>query len=67
MERERIIDDLHGQIESLTRLHTLHGLHNTEGFRKRRESIQSIVGEYNVDIRRELRPETLLLYRRYFE
>lgn len=67
MERNKIIDDLNGQIEDLTRLHTVHGLHNTEGFRRHKEAVQRIIREHGVDVRLELKPEVRLLYRRYFD
>lgn len=67
MEREEIIRDLHGQIESLARLHIHHGLQQSEGFQRHRERIKRIIGENQVDVRRELDPMVGLLYRRYFD
>lgn len=67
MEREKIIRDLHGQIENLTMLHIRHGLYDSEGFRRHREAIRRTVQEHNIDVRRELKPEVQLLYRRYFD
>ena len=67
MEREKIIDELNGQIETLSRLHVRHGLHGTEGYNRHKESVAKAVKEYGIDVRRELKPEVQLLYRRYFE
>lgn len=65
MEREEIVRDLHGQIESLARLHILHGLHHSAGFAQHRERIMQTVSRHSIDTRRELDPMVLLLYRRY--
>lgn len=67
MERETIIEELNGRIEAMTRLHIRHGLHNSEGFRRQREAVLHAVREHNIDVRRELKPEVRLLYRRYFD
>ena len=67
MKREEAIRELHGQIESLARLHIRHGLYQSEGFQKRREAIRKLIREHNVDVRKELDPMVGLLYRRYFD
>ena len=66
MERERIIQGLNQEIESLTRLHIQHRLDNTEGFRQQKASIERYIAEDRIDLRRELDPLSLNLYRRYF-
>ena len=66
MERERILADLHGQIENLTRLHIQHHLEQTEHFQKHKASIEHFVLTNGIDVRSELDPVTQLLYRRYF-
>lgn len=66
MERERIIQGLNQEIESLARLHIQHRLDNTEGFRQQKASIERYIAEYRIDLRRELDPLSLNLYRRYF-
>ena len=67
MEREIIIRDLHGQIETLTRLHIQHGLHLTEHFRNRKDSISEFITKHDIDVRTELDPVSRNLYRRYFD
>ena len=67
MERERIIRDLHGQIETLTRLHIQYGLEKTEHFQSQKESISEYVSKHDIDVRSELDPVSRNLYRRYFD
>ena len=67
MDRELIIRNLHGQIEGLASLHIRHGMQHSEGFQRRRERIRQIISENGIDVRRELDPMIVLLYRRYFE
>ena len=67
MERQMIIDDLHGKIEHMTRLHTMHGLQNSVGFQRHKDEIIKTVKEYRIDVRNELEPEIQRLYRRYFD
>lgn len=66
MERERIIQGLSQEIESLTRLHIQHGLYHTAGFQQQKASIEHYIREHQIDLRRELDPLALNLYRRYF-
>ncbi len=67
MSRETIIQDLHGQIETLTRLHILHGLDKTEHFQSHKDNISEYVTKHSIDIRSELDPVSRNLYRRYFD
>ena len=67
MERKSIIQDLHGQIETLTRLHIQHGLHKTEHFQSRKDSISVFINKHDIDVRSELDPVSRNLYRRYFD
>lgn len=67
MERERIIQDLHGQIETLTRLHIQHGLDKTEHFQTHKDSISDFINKHGIDVRSELDPVSRNLYRRYFD
>jgi hypothetical protein len=67
MERQAVIRDLSDGIETLARLHILHGLHHTRGFAHHKNSIQRLIQQHEVDLRRELDPHTFNLYRRYFE
>lgn len=66
MERERILTELHGQIENLTRLHIQHRLEQTEHFQHHKASIERFVTLHKIDVRSELDPVTQMLYRRYF-
>ncbi len=66
MERETIIQGLNREIESLTRLHIQYGLHHTRGFESQKESVERYIREHEIDLRRELDPLMLNLYRRYF-
>ncbi len=66
MERERIIQNLSREIESLTRLHIQYGLYHTEGFQTQKESIEQYIRTHEIDLRRELDPLMFNLYRRYF-
>ena len=67
MSRESIIQDLNGQIETLTRLHIQYRLDQTEHFKSRRDSIAEFVLKHDIDIQNELDPVSRNLYRRYFE
>ena len=67
MSREIIIEDLHGQIETLTRLHIQHGLDKTEHFQNHKDSITEFVRKHDIDVRNELDPVSSNLYRRYFD
>ena len=66
MEREVIIQGLNREIESLTRLHIQYGLYHTRGFERQKESVERYIREHEIDLRRELDPLMLNLYRRYF-
>ncbi len=66
MERERILADLHGQIENLTRLHIQYRLQETEHFQKHKAAIEQTVAANKIDVRSELDPVAQMLYRRYF-
>ena len=67
MERQTVIHDLSERIETLARLHIQHGLHHTQGFAHQKEGISRLIRDQEVDLRRELEPHVLNLYRRYFE
>ena len=66
MERQKMIRELNQQIESLASLHLCHGLYDSEGFRLQRERVERLVHENRVNVRKELEPQVLMLYRRYF-
>ena len=67
MDRKRVIEDLGDRIETLTRLHVRHGLHTTVHFQAQKQDIADFIKENEIDIRSELDPISLNLYRRYFE
>ena len=67
MERQAVIRDLRERIETLARLHIQHGLHHTQGFVRQKEGINRLIRDNEVDLRQELDPLVLNLYRRYFE
>lgn len=67
MERQKMIRELNQQIESLASLHLRHGLYDSEGFRLQRERVERLVHENRVNVRKELEPQVLMLYRRYFD
>lgn len=66
MERQTVIANLNEEIETLARLHIQYGLQKTPGFARQKEDIARFVRDHEVDIRRELEPHVLNLYRRYF-
>ncbi len=66
MEREAVIRDLNDRIETMARLHIVHGQHLSEGFRAQKAHVENIVREHNVNVRKELDPHVNLLYKRYF-
>lgn len=66
MERQTVIHNLNEEIETLARLHIQYGLQRTPGFARQKEDIARLVRDHEVDIRRELEPHVLNLYRRYF-
>ena len=67
MERQAVIRNLSGEIETLARLHIQHGLHDTKGFANQKSSIEKLIRDNGVNLKKELDPLTLQLYRRYFE
>ncbi len=67
MERQTVIRDLNERIETLARLHIQHGLHHTQGFVRQKEGIARLIRDNEVNLRQELDPHVLNLYRRYFE
>ena len=66
MERQAVIRDLSAEIETLARLHIQHGLHHTAGFAKQKTNIEKLIQDHEVNLRKELDPLVLKLYRRYF-
>ena len=67
MERQEVIRDLSAEIETLTRLHIQHGLHHTKGFVIQKRRIEKLIRDHEVNLKKELDPFVLCLYRRYFE
>ncbi len=67
MERKAAIKAVNDHIESMARLHLLHGLYQSEGFRQSKEQVARLIREHGVDVRTELSPQVSMLYRRYFD
>ena len=67
MERKKTIEEVHDHIETMARLHLMHGLYHSEGFKKKKENVTRLIREHRVDVRTELSPQIGMLYRRYFE
>ena len=65
MDREAAVRDVSSEVEALIRLHQ-HGLYNSSGYQARRRKMEELIREYGIDLRKELDPVTLILYRRYF-
>ncbi len=66
MDRETAIRTLHSEIETLTRLHIQYGLHNTAGFSRQKKRVEDLVRDHEINLKQELDPLFLNLYRRYF-
>ena len=66
MERQAVIRNLSREIETLARLHIQHGLHHTKGFANQKISIEKLIQDNEVNLKKELDPLTLHLYHRYF-
>ena len=66
MERQAVIHDLRAEIETLARLHIQHGLQHTQGFAQQKRRIARLIQENEIDLKKELDPLSLNLYRRYF-
>ena len=66
MERQAVIRDLSAEIETLARLHIQHGLQHTQGFAKQKSDIEKLIQDNEVNLKKELDPLVLNLYRRYF-
>ena len=66
MERQAVIRDLSAEIETLARLHIQHGLHHTKGFANQKRNIEKLIQDNEVNLKKELDPLVLNLYRRYF-
>ena len=67
MERKAAIQEVNDHIESMARLHLLHGLYQSEGFRQSKERVARLIREHGVDVKTELSPQVGMLYRRYFD
>lgn len=67
MERKAAIQEVNDRIESMARLHLLHGLYQSEGFRQSKERVARLIREHGVDVKTELSPQVGMLYRRYFD
>ena len=67
MEREAVIRDLNDRIETMARLHIVHGQHLSEGFKNQKTDVEDLVRKHNVNVRKELDPHVNMLYRRYFD
>lgn len=67
MERKAAIQEVHDHIEHMARLHLLHGLYQSEGFKNSKEKVARLVREHSLDVRNELSPQACMLYRRYFD
>ena len=66
MDRDIVIRNLHSEIETLTRLHIQYGLHKTVGFAVQKQRVESLIQEHEINLKQELDPLFLNLYRRYF-
>ena len=66
MDRDVAIQNLHSEIETLTRLHIQYGLQNTAGFNAQKQRVESLIQENEINLKKELDPLFLNLYRRYF-
>ena len=66
MERQAVIRDLSAEIETLARLHIQHGLHHTAGFANQKQNIEKLIQDNDINLKKELDPLVLNLYRRYF-
>ena len=66
MERELAIRNLHSEIETLTRFHIQYGLHNTDAFYAQKQRVEELIREHEINLKQELDPVFLNLYRRYF-
>ncbi len=65
-DHENAIRSLHSEIETLAKLHIQHGLHKTAGFSRQKRKIEALIEENEINLKQELDPLTLNLYRRYF-
>ena len=66
MDREIAIQNIHSEIETLTRIPIQYGLYNTVGFRVQKQRVEDLVREHEINLKQELDPLFLNLYRRYF-
>ena len=67
MDRVSVIEELSHQIESLTRLDAPSTHHSMKRFQDRKENILTFIRNNRINVRGELTPEILYLYRRYFD
>ncbi len=67
MERQAVIENISREIQTLARLHIQHGLHRTKGFAAQKSSIERLIRDNDVNLKKELDPLMRLLYHRYFE
>ena len=66
MNRDQALQTVTGDIEFLTRLHILYRMENSPEFASIKKRITETIQRQKINVRAELNPLTLTLYRRYF-
>lgn len=66
MDMQRAGQSLSREIELLSRLHITYGLMNSPCFTEQKEKIARMIRSGRIDVKRDLDPISLNLYRRYF-
>jgi|GEM_PF-2571046 len=66
MNQQRHVRSLSDEIELLSRLHITYGLMNSPCFVEQKQKITDLINSSGVNVKRDLDPISLNLYRRYF-
>ena len=66
MKRQEIIQQAGREIELLSRLHIIYGLKDEPCFAAQKKKIVDLITDGNINVKRDLDPLSVNLYRRYF-
>lgn len=66
MDRSMTVQELHGEVHALITLHQK-GLYSSRGYQERKRKIKEFIQRNKIDLRAELDPISLILYRRYID
>ena len=66
MKRQDIIQQAEREIELLARLHIIYDLKDESCFTAQKQKVVDLISDGKINVKRDLDPTALSLYRRYF-